>query len=110
MKVQDLIVDYILAQVIIIIIIALGNAPYKMLHKLKSACSIRKKPNSEQVHLQVFRKSCETNCQIPQFNRQLIPTAGTSNSKGSQTPIRPVARHNKIPTNGESQSRPTRNC
>ena len=28
--------------IIIIIIIALGNAPYKMLHKLKSACSIRK--------------------------------------------------------------------
>ena len=84
--------------IIIIIIIALDNAPYKMLHKLKSACSIRK-TNSEQVRLQVFRKSHWTNRQIPQFNRQLIPTAGTSNSKGSQTPVRPVARHNKIPTN-----------
>ena len=68
------------------------------------------KTNSEQVRLQVFRKSRWTNRQIPQFNRQLIPTAGTSNSKGSQTPIRPVARHNKIPTNGGSQSRPTRDC
>ena len=29
---------------IIIIIIALDNAPYKMLHKLKSACFIMKKP------------------------------------------------------------------
>ena len=94
---------------IIIIIIALDNATYKMLHKLKSACFIRK-TNSEQVRLQVLRKSCWTNRQVPQFDRQLIPTAGTSNSKGSQTPIRTVARHNKIPTNGGSQSRPTRNC
>ena len=68
------------------------------------------KTNSEQVRLQVFRKSRRTNCQIPQFNRQLIPTAGTSNSKGSQTSIHPVARHNKIPTNSGSQSRPTTNC
>ena len=30
--------------IIIIIIIILGNAPYKMLHKLKSACPIKKKP------------------------------------------------------------------
>ena len=68
------------------------------------------KTNSEQVRLQVFCKSRGTNCQIPQVNRQLIPTAGTSNSKGSQTSIRPVARHYKIPTNGGSQSRPTWNC
>ena len=40
-----------------------------MLHKLKSACSITK-TNSEQVHLQVFRKSLRTNSQIPLFNRQ----------------------------------------
>ena len=78
-----------------------------MLHKLKSACSIRK---NQQVHLQVFSKSLRTNWQIPQFNWQPIPTTGTSNSKGSQTPIHPVARHNKIPANGRSQSRPTRNC
>ena len=68
------------------------------------------KTNSEQVRLQVFRKSRWTNCQVPQLDRQLIPTAGTSNSKGSQTPIRPVAGHNKIPTNSGSQSRPTRDC
>ena len=65
--------------IIIIIIIALDNAPYKTLHKLKSACFIRKN-NSEQVRLQVFRKSRWTNRQAPQFDRQLIPTAGTSNS------------------------------
>ena len=59
--------------------------------------ALSEKTNSEQVRLQVFRKSRWTNCQVPQLNRQLIPTAGTSNSKGSQTPIRPVARHNKIP-------------
>ena len=53
--------------------------------------ALSEKNNSEQVRLQVFRKSRWTNRQIPQFNRQLIPTAGTSNSKGSQTPIRPVA-------------------
>ena len=46
------------------------------------------KNNSEQVRLQVFCKSRWTNRQVPQFDRQLIPTAGTSNSKGSQTPIR----------------------
>ena len=67
----------------------------------------KKQQLRKQVRLRVFRKCCRTNCQIPQFNRQRIPTAGTSNSKGSQTPIRPVARHNKIPTNGGSQSRPT---
>ena len=72
--------------------------------------ALSEKTNSEQVRLQVFRKSRWTNCQVPQFNRQLIPTAGTSNSKGSRTPIRPVARHNKIPTNSGSQSRPTRDC
>ena len=70
--------------------------------------ALSEKTNSEQVRLQVFRKSRWTNRQVPQFDRQLIPTAGTSNSKGSQTPIRPVARHNKIPTNSGSQSRPTR--
>ena len=43
-----------------------------MLHKLKSACFIRKKPNSEQVRLQVFRKSRWTNRQVPQFDRQLL--------------------------------------
>ena len=72
--------------------------------------ALSEKTNSEQVRLQVFRKSRWTNRQVPQFDRQHIPTAGTSNSKGSQTPIRPVARHNKIPTNSESQSRPTRDC
>ena len=72
--------------------------------------ALSEKTNSEQVRLQVFRKSRWTNCQVLQFNRQLIPTAGTSNSKGSRTPIRPVARHNKIPTNSGSQSRPTRDC
>ena len=41
---------------VIIIIIALENAPYKILDKLKSACSIRK-TNSEQVLSQVFPKS-----------------------------------------------------
>ena len=92
----------------IIILIAFDNAPYKMLHKLKSACSVRKN-NSEQVCHQLFCKS-RSYCQVPQFNRQLIPTAGTSNSKGSRTPIRPVARYNKIPTNGGSQSRRIRNC
>ena len=64
--------------------------------------ALSEKTNSEQVRLQVFRKSRWTNCQVPQFDRQLIPTAGTSNSKGSQAPIRPVARHNKIPTNSGS--------
>ena len=86
-------------------------------------CAPSEKTNSEQERLQAFRKSLSTTCQIPQFNRQLIPTTGTSNSKGSQTPIvgisnskgsqtpiRPVARQNKIPTNGGSQSRPARNC
>ena len=66
--------------------------------------AISEKNNSEQVRLQVFRKSRWTN---RQFDRQLIPTAGTINSKGSQTPIRPVAKHNidnKIPTNSGSQS------
>ena len=72
--------------------------------------ALSEKTNSEQVCLQVFRKSRWNNRQVPQFDRQLIPTAGTSNSKGSQTPIRPVARHNKIPTNSGSQSRPTRDC
>ena len=72
--------------------------------------ALSEKNNSEQVHLQVFRKSRWTNRQVLQFDRQLISTAGTSNSKGSQTPIRPVARHNKIPTNSGSQSRPTRDC
>ena len=38
------------------------------------------------MRLQVFRKSRWTD--VPQLDRQLIPTAGTSNSKGSQTPIR----------------------
>ena len=72
--------------------------------------ALSEKNNSEQVRLQVFRKSRWTNRQVPQFDRQLIPTAGTSNSKGSQTPIRPMARHNKIPTISGSQSRPTRDC
>ena len=35
---------------------------------------------------------------------------GSATAVGSHTPIRPVARHNKIPTNDGSQSRPTRNC
>ena len=35
------------------------------------------KTNTEQVRLLVFRKSRWTNCQVPQFDRQLIPTAGT---------------------------------
>ena len=30
--------------------------------------------------------------------------------ESSRTPIRSVARHNKIPTNSGSQSRPTRDC
>ena len=63
------------------------------------------------MRLHVFRKSRWTNRHVPQFDRQqLIPTAETSNSKGSQTSIRPMARHNKIPTNSGSQSRPTRDC
>ena len=37
------------------------------------------KTNSEQVRLEVFHKSLRTNRQIPQFNRQPIPTTGTSN-------------------------------
>ena len=40
-----------------------------MLHKLKSAC-LSEKNNSEQVRLQVFRKSRWTNRQVPQFDRQ----------------------------------------
>ena len=40
--------------IIIVIIIALGNVPYKMLHKRVRAPS--EKTNSEQVRLQVFCK------------------------------------------------------
>ena len=64
---------------------------------------LSEKNNSEQVRLKVFRKSRWTNRQVPQLNRQLIPTAGTSNSKGSQTSTRPAARHNKIPKNNGFQ-------
>ena len=34
--------------------------------------ALSEKTNSEQVRLQVFRKSRWTNCQVPQFNRQLV--------------------------------------
>ena len=44
-------------KIIIIIIIALGNAPYKMLHKLKSACSIRKNQIWTSVSSSVSQKS-----------------------------------------------------
>ena len=37
--------------------------------------ALSEKTNSEQVRLQVFRKSRWTNRQVPQFDRQLIPTA-----------------------------------
>ena len=57
----------------IIISIALGNAPYKMLHKLKSACSIREKNNTEQVRFDAFRKSLRTNRSL---NSTGNPTAG----------------------------------
>ena len=40
-----------------------------MLHKLKSACFIRKKPISEQVRFQVFRKSRRTNRQVPSIRQ-----------------------------------------
>ena len=42
--------------VIIIIIIALDNAPYKMLYKLKSACFIRKKPTLNKCVFKCFAK------------------------------------------------------
>ena len=42
--------------IIIIIIIALDNAPYKMLHKLKSACLIRKKPTLNKCVFKCFAK------------------------------------------------------
>ena len=40
--------------IIIIIIIALDNAPYKMLHKLAKVRALSEKTNSEQVRLQVY--------------------------------------------------------
>ena len=69
--------------------------------------ALSEKNNSEQVRLQVFRKSRWTNRQVSQFDRQLIPTAGTSNSKGSQTTIRPVARHNMQDPHERRISKPT---
>ena len=85
-----------LDNIIIIIIIALDNAPYKMLHKLKSACFIRK-TNSEQARLQVFKQKSLDYPSGPSTQQAIIPTAGTSNSKGSQTPIRPVAGTTRSP-------------
>ena len=92
---------------LLLLLLHLITHPTKYYSKVRASSE---KNSSEQVRLQVFRKSRWVNRQVPQFDRQLIPTAGTSNSKGSQTPIRPVARHNKIPTNSGSQSRPTRDC
>ena len=42
--------------IINIIIIALDNAPYKILHKLKSACFIRKKPTLNKCIFKCFTK------------------------------------------------------
>ena len=94
-----------------IIIIVLDNAPYKMLHKLKRACSIRKNQLWTSTSSSVSHKSQDpTDRSINSTGNPFQQLPGTSSGKGSQTPIRPVARHNKIPTNGRSQSRPTRNC
>ena len=45
--------------IIIIIIIALDNAPYKMLHKLKSACFIRKNQLWTSASSSVSQKSLD---------------------------------------------------
>ena len=42
--------------------------------------ALSEKNNSEQVRLQVFRKSRWTNRQVPQFDRQLIPTENGVNA------------------------------
>ena len=75
---------------LLLLLLHLTTHPTKC-YKNSKVRALSEKTNSEQVRLQVFRKSRWTNRQVPQFDRQLIPTAGTSNSKGSQTPIRPVA-------------------
>ena len=49
----------IIQWLIIIIIIALDNAPYKMLHKLKSACFIRKKQLWTSASSSVSQKSLD---------------------------------------------------
>ena len=78
---------------IIIIIIALDNAPYKMLHKLKSACSIRKNQLWTSACSSVSQKSRD------QLSDPSIQQATHSNSwdqqqQGSQTQI----MCNEIPT------------
>ena len=52
-------IDLAKKYIIIIIIIALDNAPYKMLHKLKSACFIRKKQLWTSASSNVSQKSLD---------------------------------------------------
>ena len=83
-----------------------------MLHKLKSACFIRKKPTLNKCVFKCFAKVAVLTVRSLNSTGNSFQQLGPASAKAlkSQTPIRPVARHNKIPTNSGSQSRPTRDC
>ena len=81
-----------------------------MLHKLKSACFIRKKPTLNKCVCKCFAKVAGLTVRSLNSTGNSFQQLGPATAIGSQTPIRHVARHNKIPTNSGSQSRPTRDC
>ena len=93
----------------IIIIIALDNAPYKMLHKLKSACFIRKTQLWTSAFSSVSQKSLDQQIQVRSLNstgysfQQLGPA--TAKALKSQSVLW-LGTTIKIPTNSRFQSRP----
>ena len=97
--------------IIIIIIIALDNTPYKMLNKLKSACfAASEKTNSEQVRLiqVVLRKSLDQQSK-PLMIQQMQLISNNWDQQQQWLCRDPNAilwfRHNKLPREPRSQSR-----